>query len=112
MGHPASLVAAIVNVIPFLNGSVLDAGSVSCIDAPLYATLILCFARNHFEYDVPYSRSASLYVNSPTRKNPAKARGKGVQSTIVTWIHVPVAVSRAERWISFVLVMITLLYLL
>ena len=30
----------------------------------------------------------------------------------VTWIHVPVAVSRAERWISYVLSLITLLYLI
>ena len=31
---------------------------------------------------------------------------------IVTWIHVAVGVSRAERLISFVQVMITLLYLI
>lgn len=81
MEHRTLLVAAMVKVIPFLNGSVFDAGSVSCIDAPSSATLILCFARNNFEYYVSNSQSASIYVNSISSKKPAKARVKAVQST-------------------------------
>ena len=37
---------------------------------------------------------------------------QGRKSMTVTWIHVPVAVSRAEPWISHVLSLITLLYLI
>ena len=99
-GHLASLVSAMVNVIAFLNGSVFVVGSVSCIDAPLSATLILCFARNHFEYDVPNSRSASFYVNSPTRKKPAKASVKRREHDIVVSRNWEVSENREEMRVS------------
>jgi len=83
--HLASLLAAIVSVIPFRNGSVLEAGSVSSIYVVSCATLTLCFVRNHLEYDVPNCRFASLYVNSSTWKNPAKAKVKAALRTIVSY---------------------------
>ena len=52
---------------------------------------------------VPSERAFSVAGDLATKK-----RNRMVGSTIkllmltVTWIHVPVAVSRAEQWISFV----------
>jgi len=73
IGHPASVLAAIVSVIPLRKGSVLDAGTVSSMYVPSSDILILCLVRNHLLKETPSSRSASRYVNSPTRRNLANA---------------------------------------
>jgi len=84
IAHLASPLATIVSVIPFRNGLVLDAGSLSSICLPSWATVTLCFVRNHLEYDVPNCRSVSLYVNSPTLRNLAKAKVKAALRTMLS----------------------------
>ena len=73
IGHPASVLAAIISVIPLRKGFVLDPGTVSSMYVPSSEIQILCLVRNHLLKETPSSQSASRYVNSPTRRNPAKA---------------------------------------
>ena len=42
---------------------------------------MLALVGNHFPNPGPKDRSASLYVNSPTLKNPAKARVNAAYKT-------------------------------
>jgi len=72
MGHPSSRVAAILSLIPLRKWSVLDPGRVSSIYELSSAILMLFFVINHLGNKLPSCLSASGYVNSPTRRNPAK----------------------------------------
>ena len=56
-GHPYSPVEAIINLISFLKGSVLDAGKVTSICCPLAMNRILPLVKNQFEKAGPNSRS-------------------------------------------------------
>lgn len=73
IGHQTSVLAAIINVIPLRKGSVLDAGTVSSMYVPSSEIRILCLVRNYLLKETLSSQSASRYVYSPNRKNPAKA---------------------------------------
>jgi len=60
MGQALSRLAAIVNLIPFRNGSVFDDRRVSSIYAPLPRILTLHLVRNHFGNASPSVRFVCL----------------------------------------------------
>ena len=84
VGHPASLVAAIVSGIPCRKESVSEAGRMSSMyDTPSCShSQRLFFVRYHFRNKGPVGLSLSLYVNSPTRRKAAKARVNAARMTI------------------------------
>ena len=73
----SSSLAAAVRVIPRLNGSVFEVGNVK-LRRSLYS-LTERRVRNQVVKSA-YSRSFSEYVNSPIRRNVAKARQKAIYS--------------------------------
>jgi len=72
----ASFVSSCCDCKPnsFAKGSVLDPCRVSSIYELSSAILMLFFIINYLGNKLPSCLSASRYVNSPTRRNPAKAK--------------------------------------